>query len=125
MNKQRNALLMRILGLCVCIIPPAVATINLFPLIVDSGEKQVSAIAVLLLVICAVPFWKTIKHFLSSPSAWRVWTVVLILSAACKAVMDELFVISTIGLIAGIVGGGIFTLEKAYRKKHGLTRKGE
>lgn len=123
MNKQRNALLIKILALCVCIIPPTIATLNLFPLIVNSGEKQVSAIGALLLIICAVPFWKQVKHFLSSPSAWKVWTVVLVLSAVCRAVMDELFVISTIGLISGLVGAFIFAIEKSYRRKHGLLKK--
>lgn len=123
MKKQRNALLIKILGLCVCIIPPAIATIDLFPLFVESGEKQISAIGALLLIVCAVPFWKQVKHFLSSPSAWKVWTVVVILSAVCRAVMDELFVISTIGLISGLVGAVIFAIEKSYRKKHGLLKK--
>jgi hypothetical protein len=123
MKEQRNALLLKILGLCVCIIPPAIATIDLFPLVVDSGEKQISAFGALLLIVCAVPFWKQVKSFLSSPSAWKVWTVVLVLSAVCRAVMDELFVISTIGAISGIVGAFIFALEKSYRKKHGLPKK--
>ena len=123
MKKQRNALLLKISGLCVCIIPPAIATIDLFPLFVESGEKQVSAIGALLLIVCAVPFWKQVKHFLSSPSAWKVWTVVLILSAVCRAVMDELFVISTIGLISGLVGAVIFAIEKSYRRKHGMLKK--
>lgn len=123
MSKHRNALLIKILGLCVCIIPPAIATIDMFPIFVDSGEKKLSAIGVLLLVVCAVPFWKQVKSFLSSPSAWKVWTVALIVSAVCRSVMDELFVISTIGAVSGVVGAFIFALEKSYRKKHGLLKK--
>jgi hypothetical protein len=37
--------------------------------------------------------------------------------------MDELFVISTIGLISGLIGAFIFAIEKSYRRKHGLLKK--
>ena len=120
MSKRTKALLLRILGLAVCIVPPSLSALEYFPIVKGSAGKSLSTVGIIALVICAIPLWKNIKAFLRSPSAWKFWLVALILCSMCRAVVDEIFVISAIGLPSGLLGALIFAVEKWYRRKHGL-----
>lgn len=124
MNARVKAIILHIIGLLVCVVPPALATAEYFPIISAEPRKQISAFGVVLIAICCVPFWRSIKAFLRSPSAWKVWLVILIIFCAARSIADELIIISMIGLPAGLIGGAIFWIERRYRIKHALLRLG-
>lgn len=120
MNPKTKALLIHIAGLIACIVPPAIATIEYIPIISEEPKKQISAFGIILLALCTVPFWKSIKTFLKSPSAWKVWLVGLVFCYVCRAIVDELLIVSAIGLPAGIIGSAIFWIERKYRERNML-----
>lgn len=122
MSKRSKATLLHVLGLLICIVPPALSVLEHFPILSETPEKQISTFGVLMLAVCCIPFWRTIKAFLSTPSAWKVWLVILLASYLLNSIVGELVVISAIGLASGIVGGAVFRIERWYRARHDLVK---
>lgn len=122
MSKRTKAMLLHALGLLICIVPPALAVLEYFPILSETPEKQISTFGALMLALCCVPFWRTVKAFLRSPSAWKVWLVILLASYLLNAIVSEMIVISAIGLVSGIVGCAVFRLERWYRARHELAK---
>lgn len=114
MSRRVRAKLIHVIGLLICVIPPALSVIEHFPILSETPKKQVSMFGVLLLAICCVPFWKSIKAFLRSPSAWKAWLVIFLISYLLNAIIAEMVVISSIGLASGIIGCAVFKIERWY-----------
>ena len=122
MSKRSKATLLHVLGLLICIVPPALSVLEFFPILSETPEKQISTFGVLMLAVCCIPFWRTIKAFFSTPSAWKVWLVIFLASYLLNSIVGELVVISAIGLVSGIAGGAVFRLERWYRIRRGLIK---
>ena len=107
---MKKKALLKILGFAFSILPPLAATIDQFPLMTSAGKLSVLALVALLL--SCVPFIKHLKKLLSSPSAWMMWGVVFVLCVLMRAIVDEFYVISMLGLIGSLIGAGCFYLAK-------------
>ena len=65
---------LHIIGLLLCILPPALATASYFPLWINRGaESTIAGGGVLILVLCAAPLWKAVLRLLRSPSSHVIW----------------------------------------------------
>lgn len=103
---------LRIIGLGLCILPPAVATLSFFPLWLNREESALSAFALLLLLLACLPLFRALRTFLRSPSAWMLWLVLFILLGLFRSIADGLYMISFFGLLGGIGGGICFAVAK-------------
>ena len=101
---------LRAIGLGLCVLPPAIATLSYFPLWLEKEESALSAIALVLLAIAMIPLFRYIKALLRSPSAWMLWLVLFILLSLFRSVIDGLCMISFLGLLGGILGGIFFAV---------------
>lgn len=122
MSNRAKAMLIHIVGLIVCIVPPSLAALDLFPLLSESPQKKVSTLGALMLLVCCVPLWRSLKAFLKSPSAWKLWLITFAIFYLLNAIASEIVIISAIGLASGILGEGVFFLEKRYREKNGIVK---
>jgi chromate transport protein ChrA len=122
MSKRAKAMLIHIVGLIVCIVPPALAALDLFPLLSETPQKQISTVGALMLLLCCVPLWRSLKVFLRSPSAWKLWLVVYVVFYLLSAISEEITTIALIGLASSVLGEIVFVLEKRYRIKNDLRR---
>ena len=109
-------LIFRILGFALCILPPALATLEYFPLWLKDGERIRSALALFLLLLCAIPLWKQVKRLLSSPSIWSVWLILWLFFSLFSSLVEGLTVISFMGFLGG-VPGAIFLRLSGYKTK--------
>lgn len=105
----------RALGFLFCILPPALAVVDQFPLMTTGGKISLGALA--LLCVCAIPAWRWIKEALKSPSAWMVWGLLLGVCLAVNQVIDQLTVVAVIGFPASVVGAVFFHLAKKLDRK--------
>ena len=97
---------LRFLGVLLCVLPPAVAPLEFFPLWLGNGRSALSAISVLLLLFAAIPLVRLIKHRLRSPSAWMLWLglwLFLILFRPIAASVETIALISFPTSFAGAV----------------------
>lgn len=117
MSPTARSRLLFVLGLCVCVIPTAIAVAEHFPLwISDGGAKTLSGIGVVLLFLCAVPIKRFVTKYFESPSAWFMWLCLLVILVAFRSVIDSLIDICTVAVPTNIVGAVLFRLSKRYNE---------
>ena len=112
MKVTLKRLLLRLLALAICTLPPIIATLSFFPVWKNRGGGAVlSGFAVLLLLICAYPLIKSLKRALSSPSVFTVWLLLFLIFALVRSIADEMTVVSFVGLTSNIIGACLFKLS--------------
>ena len=71
---------LHILGFLLCIVPPAVCTLNYFPLWREVGyESCIAGGTALILALCIIPIYKLIRKGLDSFSSYMVWLLLFLL----------------------------------------------
>ncbi len=114
--KKNNLIRSRLLylaGLAMCIIPPVAATLLYFPAwTARGGEYMLSGIGVLLVLLSAVPMYKSISRCLRSAASYTLWLILFLIFFLLSRIADELTVISFFGTIGNIVGAVFFKISK-------------
>ncbi len=110
-------ILLRLLGYVLCVLPPALATLERFPLFArEGGRPLLSGIALLLLLLTAVPLRRGLKkalaRFLSSPSAHGIWAAVFIFTALFARIAADIADIALIGTLSSLLGALFFYLAE-------------
>ena len=111
-NPLRQTLL-RAIGICFSVIPPAVCTLLYFPIFAESSpDKLLSLGTLLLLIIAFLPLTRILHAGLKSPSATLIWLIIFLLFYTLSKISDEMIVISFFGFIGNLVGSVFFRLGK-------------
>ncbi len=110
-------LLLRAGGYLLCVVPPALAILERFPLFARAGGRPlISGIALLLLLLAAVPLRRGLKRalarFLSSPSAHGIWAAVWLLTAWFGRIAADVCDIALIGTLSSLLGALLFRLSE-------------
>ncbi len=103
-------ILLRFLGTALCVVPPAAATLEFFPLWLSDGKSALSALSLTLLLLSALPLFRIVKRHLRSPSLWMLW---LLLWVALTVLLPIAAAIKTIALVSfptGFLGAVCFRL---------------
>lgn len=113
MNKR---LLLRLLGYAFCVVPPALATLERFPLWArEGGAPVVSGLALLLLLLAAVPLKRglsfALQRFLRSPSALGIWFFLWLISLWLSRIADAVAAIALVGVLGSLIGSLFFRLS--------------
>lgn len=110
---KRAALLLKIIGVCLCILPPFIATLSYFPLWQIRGVgAELSGVAVLLLIPILIPLLKLLREKIKSPSAPLVWIILFIVFSALSSICEQMKVISFFGALGNLAGAVLFNLAK-------------
>ena len=108
MNRTNVAKLLRAVAVIIDIVAPLVAIFVQFPIWVDrSSGATVSGLAVLLLVIAAIPLKNKIMQWLKSPSIPVLWAVLFFASVIIVKILNEVIVIAFVGMVANLIGAAI------------------
>ena len=98
-------------ALFICIAPALIATLSYFPIWANKGGACViSGLALCLITISLIPFYKQIGGLLKSPSAYVIWLILFIIFFLLSRIAEEMTVISFIGFISNLVGAMLFKL---------------
>ena len=105
MTNKSKGLIMYYTGLVLSILAPFIATLTQFPVWTEQVDpKQVSAMFIVMAVVCAVPLLNHFKQALKSPSAIAVWVFLFIVTWGMKQIVNQIMIIALVGLIANIIG---------------------
>ena len=104
--------LLRPVGLLLCILPPVLATLEHFPLWLSDGRTAVSAVAVLLLLLAAVPLVRLVRTHLRSPSAWMLWLVLWVILALFRPILAAVETIALVSFPTSLLGALCFRLAR-------------
>lgn len=115
MQKTTKGKILKISALVLDVGAPLAATISQFPVWIDrSAEATISGLFVLFAFLSAIPFFRQIKAYFKSPSAWVMWCIIFVVLIALRAIIDEIIVICMIGAVANVIGAGLHKLGDKY-----------
>lgn len=90
---------------------PMAATLTQFPLWIErSAGATVSGLVILFAIMSAVPLMRYYKRILKSPSAPLMWGILFGILSALHVIIEEMLVISFVGLVSNVIGWGLFKL---------------
>lgn len=117
-NRAFSKFCLHILGLLLCILPPAACTLCYFPLWrYDSGKTVVGAVA-LLLTLSAMPLFKLMKRRLDSVASYVLWLALFLLFFLLARIADEMTVISFYGFIGNLLGAIVMRVADGKRETY-------
>jgi hypothetical protein len=109
---------LHILGFLLCILPPAICTLNYFPVWREVGyESCIAGGVALLLALCAIPLYKLIAEKLKNPSSYLMWLVLFLLFFGMSRIADQMTVISFVGFISNLMGAVCFYIAKKIHRR--------
>ena len=115
MQRTTIGKIFKIFALVLDVGAPLAATMSQFPVWVDrSADATISGMFVLFAFLSAIPFFKQIKEYFKSPSAWVMWCIIFVSLIALRAIIDEILVICAIGALANIIGAGLHKIGDYY-----------
>ena len=108
-------ILLRILGYALCVVPPALAILERFPLWArEGGAPLISGFSLLLLLVAAIPLRRGLKaalrRFLESPSAFTVWGVIWLGCELFGRIAVALADIALLATLSSLLGAFFFRL---------------
>jgi chromate transport protein ChrA len=111
-------LIFTLIGLVISVLPVVIATVSYFPLwCARGGQTILSAFALILIIIAAVPLFRLLRTAFKSPASYTVWLVLFIIFFALSKIADEMVVISLIGFVSNLIGAIFFRLGKEKNKE--------
>ena len=111
MRRETVGKILKVTALIIDVVGPLGATLTQFPVWIDrSAGATVSGLFVFFALLSAIPFFKQIKAYFKSPSAWVMWTVIFVVFVILNSISDEMIIICGVGMIANIIGAGIHKL---------------
>ena len=106
------------MGMIFCILPPTLATLEHFPIwAAEGGETMVSALTVILLLICAIPLKRHIANFFKSPSAWVIWLLIYVIFSLLGKISDDISAIALVSFPFNFLGALFFKLSEKYKAR--------
>lgn len=112
MKRFIAALTLRILALVACVVPAVIAIFQQFPVIVQSTEKKVSAIALLLLLIAIIPLKRVLQDLFRSPSAWMIWLVIYVIFKVLGSLSESICAVAIVAVPFSVLGALLFSLAR-------------
>lgn len=112
MKRFIAALTLRILALVACVVPAVIAIFQQFPVIVQSTEKKVSAIALLLLLIAIIPLKRVLQDLFRSPSAWMIWLVIYVIFKVLSSLSESICAVAIVAVPFSVLGALLFSLAR-------------
>ena len=122
MNQRRKtnsfvAFSLHIIGILLCIVPPAVCTLMYFPLWNAVGyEHCIAGGTALLLALSALPIYKLIKNRLNGVSSYVMWLVLFLLFFAMSRIAHQMTIISFVGFVGNLLGAICIKIEKRMKE---------
>ena len=109
---------LHILGFLLCILPPAICTLNYFPIWREVGyESCIAGGVALLLALCAIPLYKLIADRLKSFSSYLMWLLLFLLFFGMSRIADQMTVICFVGFVSNLMGAVCFHIARKIHRR--------
>ena len=116
-NSSFAKFILHILGLLVCALPPIICTLSYFPLWINGGGEEIfSGGAALLIILAALPFYKFLRKKLESAASYIVWLFIFLFCFLMARIIDQVTVISFVGLVSNLVGAVLLKIGEKVEK---------
>jgi len=102
------------LGWAVSTLPALFATLRWFPLFLTrgEGERTVSLLSCLLIVVALVPLRRALGAFFRNLTAWKVYLFLFVFFTVTGSIAYEMRCVAAVGLISSVPGSILFALGR-------------
>ena len=105
-------LLLRILGILLCTLPPTLSILAFFPFWLAYRETAVSAVALLFLALSCVPLFLIFKSYLRTPAPWMIWLGIWGILFAFRPILPAMQTVALISFPTALLGALCFRIAK-------------
>ena len=113
MKTALSRILLKVLGLSLCILPPLIATLAYFPLWREAGDgRMASGLTLTLLCIAVLPLYRHIKSWIKTAAIYLPWLLIFLIFSLLSRIAAEMTVISFTGLLGNLVGAIVIKLSE-------------
>ena len=114
-------LLCGLLGYLFCLVPPALAILERFPLWAMEGKGPLfSGFSLLLLLVAAIPLRRGLcelfRRFLRSPSAFTVWGAIWLFCELFGRISASVADIALLSTVSSLIGAVFFRIGRGGRR---------
>lgn len=104
-------------GLGVDVGAPLIATLSQFPIWVEkSTAATVSGLFLVFALLSVIPLFNWLKKKFSAPSIKLVWTILFVVIYAMRAIIDQMLLITFVGMLSAYIGDVLYSLGEKYDK---------
>lgn len=105
MTRNKKGAVMYYTGIVISVLAPLITAMTQFPIWTEKVPKsQLGGMFIFTALLSCIPFLKHIRMQLKTPSAVTVWALLFLVCWAMNKIIDQLYVIALVGLVANIVG---------------------
>lgn len=118
MTATTKSRILKASGLAIDVLAPLITTLTQFPIWVEtSAAATISGLFLVFTLISIVPIFKWLKSKFDAPSIKLVWTVIFIVIYALRTIIDQMLLISLVGMISAFVGDIVYTYGETVDKE--------
>ena len=105
MTRHRQGVILYYVGIVVSVLAPLITAMTQFPVWTEKVPKtQLGGMFIFTALLSCIPFLKHIRMQLKTPSAVTVWAVIFLICWSMNKIINQLYLIALVGLIANVVG---------------------
>ena len=105
MTRHKQGVILYYTGIVVSVLAPLITTLTQFPVWTSKVPKtQLGGMFIFTALLSCIPFLKHIRMQLKTPSAVTVWATIFLLCWSMSKIIEQLYLIALVGLIANVVG---------------------
>ena len=105
MTRHKQGVILYYVGIVVSVLGPLITALTQFPVWTSKVPKtQLGGMFIFTALLSCIPFLKHIRMQLKTPSAVTVWAVIFLICWSMNKIINQLYLIALVGLIANVVG---------------------
>lgn len=118
MTRNKKGAVMYYTGVVVSVLAPLITAMTQFPIWTENVPKsQLGGMFIFTALLSCIPFLKHIRMQLKTPSAVTVWALLFLVCWAMNKIIDQLYVIALVGLVANILGAVLCAVGNKLRAR--------
>ena len=118
MTRNKKGAVMYYTGIVISVLAPLITAMTQFPIWTEKVPKsQLGGMFIFTALLSCIPFLKHIRMQLKTPSAVSVWALLFLVCWAMNKIIDQLYVIALVGLMANILGAVLCAVGNRLRAR--------
>lgn len=118
MTRNKKGAVMYYTGIVISVLAPLITAMTQFPIWTENVPKsQLGGMFIFTALLSCIPFLKHIRMQLKTPSAVTVWALLFLVCWAMDKIIDQLYVIALVGLVANILGAVLCAVGNRLRAR--------
>ena len=118
MTSKTKRRMLKVSGLAIDVTAPLITTLTQFPLWVEkSTAATISGLFLVFALLSIIPLFKWLREKFSSPSIKLAWTVIFFVIYALRSIIDQMLIISCVGMISAYIGDIVYSLGDKYENE--------